>query len=326
MSTITTTTQPATSSPLKRLIIDHPLVTFFVIAFGGAWIIWLPLILAQNGLGLFPYTIPDLPFYPQSYWFAALSAVMGPTLAAFSVTAVISGKAGVQQMLRRYTLWRVGIRWYLLILVGVPFAFLLCSSVLLGVSPLLALIQKWPLYFTLYLPNVLIIVLAVQIWEETGWSGFATPNLQKSFGAVRAALILGPLWALWHLPSFFVPGQIFEHKVGIITMIVQMVLLVIFATLTRIIMIWVFNNTKGSLLIAILLHASLDATNSASAFITHLLSHAQLGGFGFGNILAIFVGALLILIFTRGRLSYHSGRVEKQKATPRPNEESLTNV
>jgi CAAX protease family protein len=234
MSTIASTTQPVTSSPLKRLIIDHPLVTFFVIAFGGAWIIWLPLILAQNGLGLFPYTIPDLPFYPQSYWFAALSAVMGPTLAAFTVTAVISRKGGVQQLLRRYTLWHVGIRWYLLVFVGVPLAFLLCSSVALGVSPLLALIQKWPLYFTLYLPNVLIIALAVQIWEETGWSGFATPNLQMRFGAFRAALILGPLWALWHLPAFFVPGQIFDQKVGLITMVVQMVLLIIFATLTRI--------------------------------------------------------------------------------------------
>src|SRR2546426_48922 len=100
MSTIATTPQqPAASSPLKRLISHHPLMAFFAIAFAGSWIAWLPLILTQNGLGLLPYTIPNL-LYPPSYWFAALSSLTGPTLASFTVTAIISGKAGVRQLLR----------------------------------------------------------------------------------------------------------------------------------------------------------------------------------------------------------------------------------
>ena len=57
MSTIATTSQPATSSSLKRLLTDHPLVTFFVIAFAGAWIVFLPLLLARNGLGLLPFSL-----------------------------------------------------------------------------------------------------------------------------------------------------------------------------------------------------------------------------------------------------------------------------
>ena len=198
------------------------------------------------------------------------------------MTAITAGKAGVQQLLRRYALWRVNLRWYLLVLVGVPLFQLVCSCVFLGIAPLTALIQQWPLYFTTFLPNVLIIAVAVQIWEEGGWSGYAVPNLQKRFGALRTVLILGPLWALWHLPFFFVPGQIFDHKVGAITMVVQMMLLIIVAILTRIIMTWIFNNTKGSILIAILLHASLDASNSANAFIKHLLTASQIGGYGLG--------------------------------------------
>ena len=318
MSTTSTTSLPVVSSPLKRLIIRHPLIAFFVIAFAGTWIAFLPLVLAQNGLGLFPYTIPEIGPWPPSYLFAVLGALLGPTLASFTVTAITTGKAGMQQLLRRYVIWRVGLRWYLLVLVGVPLFQLVCASIFLGIAPLTALIQQWPLYFTTFLPNVLIITVAVQIWEEGGWSGYAVPNLQKRFGALRTALILGPLWALWHLPVFFVPGQIFDQKVGAITMIVQMVLMIIVAILTRIFMIWVFNNTKGSILIAILLHAPLDASNSGSAFITHLLTASQLGGYGLASALLFpLVAAVLLLIFTRGRLSYKPDQTQQDVEAPR---------
>lgn len=319
MSTIANTSLPAVSSPLKRLITRHPLIAFFVLAFAGTWIAFLPLVLAQNGLGLLPYTIPEIGPYPPSYLFAVLGALLGPTLASFTVTAITTGKTGMRQLLRRYVIWRVGLRWYLLVLVGVPLFQLVCSSVVLGIAPLTALIQQWPLYFTTFLPNVLIIAVAVQIWEEGGWSGYAVPNLQKRFGALRTALILGPLWALWHLPAFFVPGQIFDQKVGAITMIVQMVLMIIVAILTRIFMTWVFNNTKGSILIAILLHASLDASNSGSAYIKNLLTASQLGGYGLASTLLFpLVAAVLLLIFTKGRLSYKSYRREKQVEASQP--------
>jgi len=317
MSTTATTSLPAVSSPLKRLIIRHPLVAFFVIAFAGTWIAFLPLVIAQNGLGLFSYTIPEIGPYPPSYRFAVLGALLGPTLASFTVTAITTGKVGIQQLLRRYALWRVGLRWYLLVLVGVPLFQLVCASIILGIAPLTALIQQWPLYFTTFLPNLLIIVVAVQIWEEGGWSGYAVPNLQKRFGALRTALILGPLWALWHLPAFFVPGQIFDQKVGAITMIVQMVLMIIVAILTRILMTWVFNNTKGSILIAILLHAALDASNSGSAFIKQLLTISQLGGYGLASALVFpLVAAVLLLVFTRGRLSYRSDQAPQDVEAP----------
>jgi membrane protease YdiL (CAAX protease family) len=324
MSTVTTTSQPATTSPLKRLIRGHPLLAFFVIAFAGEWIVTLPLVLAQNGLGLLPYTIPEIGLIPLAYWFSVLASIAGPTLASFTVTAVTTGKGGMRQLLRRYVLWRVGLRWYLLVLVGVPLIQLAFASIFSGGAPLVALLQHWPLFFTVYLPNILIISVAIQIWEEGGWSGFAVPNLQKRFGAWRACLVLGPLWALFHLPFFFVPGQIFDQKVGPITMIVQMALLIILATLTRTIMTWVFNNTKGSILIAILLHSALDASNSGSAYITHLLPPSQNGGYGLGSALFPLVAAVLLLIFTKGRLSYRPDRVVQSVEAPQPAETPST--
>lgn len=305
MTIVTTQAQPVKAIGIKQLISRHPLIAFFAIAFVGEWFVTLPLVLAQNGLSVLPYTVPALGPVPPAYWFAVLAAIAGPTLASFTVTAMTGGKAEVRQLLRRYMLWRVWIRWYLLVLVGVPLLQLAFSSLLLGIAPLRILIQQWPLYFTTFLPNVLLIAVVVQLWEEGGWSGYAIPALQRRFGAWRAALIFGPLWALFHMPFFFVPGQIFDQKVGVVTMIVQMVLMIIVAVPTRIIMNWVFNNTKASILIAILLHAALDASNSGSAYITHLLPASQLGGYGLASALIFpFVAAVLLLIFTKGRLSY----------------------
>jgi membrane protease YdiL (CAAX protease family) len=318
VSTVTTTSQPATSSPLKRLIRRHPLIAFFVIAFAGAWIVFLPLVLSQNGQGLLPYTLPALGPIPAAYWFTVLASIAGPTLASFTVTAITTGTAGIQQLLRRYVLWRVGLRWYLLVLLGLPLIQLACASIFLGIAPLTAFIKEWPLYFTTFLPNVLIITFAVQIWEEGGWSGYAVPNLQKRFGAFRAALILGSLWGLFHLPVFLVPGQIFDQRVGLITILVQLVITVIAGVLLRIIMNWVFNNTKGSILIAILFHSSDDASNGGSAYITHLLSASQLGAYGLSTILVPLIASVLLLIFTKGRLSYKPERAEKPIEASQP--------
>jgi len=117
MSTITTTSQSATSSSLRRLIKRHPLVAFFVLAFAGAWIPFLPLLLARNGFGLLPLTLPgwtvnDL--IPGLPLFTTIGAFAGPTLAAFIVTAATSGAAGLRQLLRQIVQWRVGVGWYML--------------------------------------------------------------------------------------------------------------------------------------------------------------------------------------------------------------------
>ena len=118
-------------------------------------------------------------------------------------------------------------------------------------------------------------------------------------------LVLGPLWALFHLPLFLVPGQIFQTKVDAITMLVQMVFLIIVAVLLRMIMTWVFNNTKGSILIAILFHAALDASNGGSAYIKHLLPASQIAaGYGLVSLLFPLVAAVVLLILTKGHLSY----------------------
>src|SRR5947209_12382460 len=130
----TTPSQSATASSLKQLIVRHELVAYFSIAFAGAWLTVLPLVLSKTGLGLLPFSLPSLPCL-------MLGALAGPTLAAFLVTAASSGKAGVLHLLRRYVLGRVGIQWYVLVLVVQPVVIILGLSVWLGPAPMVALVR-----------------------------------------------------------------------------------------------------------------------------------------------------------------------------------------
>jgi len=290
MSELTTTSQPVTSSPLKRLINDHPLVAYFVLAFTGTWLLYLPVVLGKNtnGLGLLPFTLP-CPL------FAALvltSSFAGPTLAAFLVTAVTEGKPGVRHLLRRYVQWRVGIRWYLFVFFGYLVLFLVATSIFLGAAPFSALIQNWPLLFTVYLPAILVFPGIITWGEEPGWRGFALPRLQQRYGPLLGSLILGFLHGVWHLPAYFTiqlgPFSLLSYATNVLNIM-----------MVTLLWTWVFNNTKGSILLAVLNHAAFNASQALLAVLVPVL---PLGGWI--EIAALGVVVVLIIIFTKGRLSY----------------------
>src|SRR6266487_2469131 len=175
MSTITTTSPSATPSPLKRLIIRHPLVAFFVLAFAGAWITILPLLLSRSGFGLLPLTLPVHDLIPGLPLFTTIGAFAGPTLAAFIVTAATSGKAGLRQLLRQIVQWRLGVGWYLLALLGYPLLYVGSGIITLGVASQPTLLAQWSLLFTIYLPY-LVADLISTMGEEMGWVGYALPT------------------------------------------------------------------------------------------------------------------------------------------------------
>ena len=292
MSTPTTTSQPVTSSPLKRLIVRHPLVAFFVIAFAGAWIMFLPLLLSRNGVGLLPFTLPvDL--------FQTIGAFVGPTLAAFIVTAATSGAAGLRQLLRQIVQWRVGAGWYLLALLGYPLIYVGIGIITIGGASLPTLLAQWSLLFTVYLP-FLVVDLISTMGEEMGWVGYALPNLQQRMAPWLSAVTLGVLWALWHLPAYFVTGLLAPFSIG------YFAFFIFFCAATRITWTWIFNKTKGSVIIIALLHASSNATTIA--LIPRLPMVPPMAILLFLGLLLVVV-PLLILLFTRGRLSYKPDRV-----------------
>src|SRR3712207_6003147 len=150
MYTATEGHQPTSSSKLRRLVARHPVAAFLVMAFGFAWISMLPLLLSESGpFGVLPFALPFQPF-------ASIVSILGLALPAYLVTAATDSKDGRRDLLRRCLRWRVGIRLYVLALLGLLVATLLGAIPFLGVVSLEVLAQNWSLRFTVFLPGVLI--------------------------------------------------------------------------------------------------------------------------------------------------------------------------
>jgi uncharacterized protein len=147
--------------------------------------------------------------------------------------------------------------------------------------------------------------------EEPGWRGFALPRLQGRYGPLVGTLILGPVWAFWHVPVWLTAWR----ESGMQN-IYNVVLFVLWISLWSFIYTWVFNNTKGSVFMAVLVHASGDAFPNAivgplfPAFVLVTANGVNVGYYG----LAIGYGvlALLLVALTRGRLGYERYQQEEE--------------
>ena len=288
------TTAPAQPAYARQgLLARHPLVSFFVMAYAFSWLVWTPWVLGEDGAGLLPIKLSDA----TSGLLNAAAILAGPTLAAFIMTGAIEGRAGVRRLLGRYVLWRVGIQWYLFALIGVPLIMLLGTVVVSGDLPNLGALGG-PSYVLSYLAFfVLVFIFGGPLLEEPGWRGFALPRLERLHGPLVGTLILGVLWALWHLPEFLVPSWAASSGGGGILGIIEFVVITItFA----IIITWVFNNTYASLLLAMLVHASIDTFGSAlgEIFPAPAASSTLPLLIGFGAV------AVVLVVLTRGRLGY----------------------
>jgi uncharacterized protein len=211
---------------LKR----HPLVTFFVVAYAITWAL--------------------VPLVSVSFAFPVLG-LFGPALSAIVVTAITEGTSGVKALLGRVIHWRVGWPWYV-VAAGLPFVLMLA---VLGLHRLLGgTVAAGPGD-----PPALIAMLALLVvGEEIGWRGFALPRLQVRFGGLGASLILGAVWAAWHLVNATIPGlerYWYAFPAFALFVIAQTVLFT-----------WIANHSRGSVLLAWLFHAAINVAGSRLAF------------------------------------------------------------
>lgn len=304
MAGIAATAQPAPRSGVKGLIRRRPLVAYFVLAFVLTWLPILPMTLSRNaGIGLLPYDLPDI----LSIMLFVLTTFMGPTMAALIVTAATEGRMGVKRFFMRFVQWRVGLVWYVVALFTMLSIWLLAYTAVVGLPLLFGAVTHWSLLFSTFLPLAAFGILIPAIDEEPGWRGFALPRLQQRYGPVVASLILGGLHGIWHIPA------VFTRFFGPLP-VAGLVPFILTAALATVIYTWVYNHTNGSILIAMLLHASSNAatgwltalikeTNGVvptSGRVAYLVENSWLNVIGFG------LAAVLLLILTRGRLGYRS--------------------
>ena len=281
--------QTSRSAP-RGLLARYPLTSFFVIAYLFAWLVELPVVLAAQGV------LPALPRLAIAILIPL--ATLGPAVAAFIVTAATEGRGGVARLLHRCVQWRVGIGWYLFLLVGVPVIILLGTIVvptaLASFQPIIGpLLAAYPLAF------LVTFLLGGPLGEEPGWRGFALPRLQERHGPLLGSVILGVLWALWHFPLFW-------SGVWTPPTIPNMVMFVVMITALTIMMTWVFNHAAGSVLIMMLMHASFNTFANKVAY--PLFPAPIFDEYGLLPVLIGFTGTALVLILvTRGRLGLPEG-------------------
>ena len=277
-------------TPREGLLPRHPLAVFFLLAFAFSWTYWeLAWALRLPG--------PLM----------ALGA-LGPVGSAFLVLAITSGKPGVFRLLGSFVHWRVGVQWYLVTLLGVPVLMLLSYLVVPGA---LADFRAPDWSFLLFYLGDLAYTLFLAggpLLEEGGWRGFSLPRLQRLHGPLAGTLILGALWGLWHLPFFFGPLSQTGPDATFVSAGIAFVEFTIGLIGLSVVMTWVLNNSGGSVLMAILLHAAFDV---APAFIKLFPSttpyyvpvHFQTSGIA----IVFSAAAFVIIIVTRAKLSYQRG-------------------
>ena len=271
------------------LVKRHPLVSFFVLAFALSWWAW-PL----YALGLSPSPI-----------------VPGPFVAAFIVLAITRGKTGVVGLLRRMVRWRVGVQWYaaaLLLPIVVTLTAVALNVFLLGAQPSSSAAEVGGL--PSLIPTFFILLLIPGIggaWEEPGFRGYALPVLQNGRSALLAALTLGVLWALWHLPFYITGVDDWSESLQIVAWTVT------FA--------WLYNNTRGSVLLAMLMHAM--SNTIGGSFASQMFSGADSANLAWlrGGLWCV-VAIVLVVVYGSQHLSRKHHKQEDpvpevSKASPR---------
>ena len=245
---------------MKYLVIKYPVATYYIITFLISWGGLTLLIGGPGRISSQPITAPFLFLY--------LITVAGPIISGVLLTGLYHGKKGYRDLFSRLFKWRIPVKWYAIALLIFPlivFAPLLILSLFSPVFiPGIFDTGTHPIASAFGLPGddkgtlvlfVFILGLFNGFVEEVGWTGFVTPLLSLKQNIIKAGIILGIMWGLWHLLSNYLGSD--AGAGGVSLLLYLLVMLFSFLPPFRILMIWVYRHT-GSLLLAVLMHASLN--------------------------------------------------------------------
>jgi uncharacterized protein len=244
---------------IKAFIRSHSVLSFYALVFAIAW---GGILILVGGSGGIPTNMEQ--FLMLMPWLMVVW-LAGPSVAGILLTGFLYGREGFRNLLTRMTRWRVDARWYALALLTAPLLHV-------GVSLALSLISPE------YLPGILATSDKVGLllfgigWgligggflEELGWTGFATPTLLRRmrYGVLGTGLGVGVLWGVFHWPVNGWAGVTFSGAFPVaITLPLQLFFFTVAGlTAYRVLMVWVYDRTGESMLVVMLMHASLTAS------------------------------------------------------------------
>ena len=264
---------------MNKAIKQRPFLFFLIFTFAISFITGFPTV-----------------FVPGKFEVLAYLSNFGPALGALIVVGFAEGSDGIKSLIRSLFQWRVNFVWYLVVLLG-P-ALTMVTAVLLynmfGGSGSVPNLNDW----ISILPQHLLVILSlflfmmVGIWgEEIGWRGFALPKLQEKYHPLLASLIVGAVWAIWHLPLFFIEDSP-QAQMGMTYFFL--------ATLGySILYTWIYNGSKESLFMIWLLHSANNATVSYTMLFFKPLTNEPVFSLA---VLGLFDA--LVILFTKFNLLY----------------------
>ncbi|MBT2581258.1 CPBP family intramembrane glutamic endopeptidase [Planococcus sp. ISL-109] len=229
---------------MKRAIdsAHSKLVQFFLITLGFTWLFWIPDGLGKRGV------LPDVIWTNLGFLGA-----WGPLVAALFLVYKENGKQGIKTLLKKGLDYTFGKKWWAIILLLFPLLIFIAYLISIFIDQVIPSSEAQGLYW--FLPFIFFAVLLTSgpLQEEFGWRGYALPRLLAKYSPFVSTLILGFVWAIWHLPQFLVPYE----KTGMfyVTPIWSFILTIMTANFVY---TWVFKHTNGSILGVLLLHAQMN--------------------------------------------------------------------
>jgi len=281
-----------TTDFLKR----HSLVIGILLMFALTW----PIDLANAGL--MPFKVPFILYLFLGWGFGVASLIM---------TGLTLGKAGVVALLKRYLQWRVGWKWYLAPFLLAPALIIggvYLNAALTGVPPDFNTVMAYEIFGkSAYLPLFILPFFMVDFianGEEIGWRGYVLPRLQAKYGALSSALILGVIWGFWHLPKYLTHWNA-----------VTFAWFMAHTTIVSVLYTWLYNSTKGSLLLVTLFHAASNATGVFMPM-ANTASSGNMGAYVIFILLEIAAATIIVIATGPERLSRTEPMQEQSSALP----------
>ncbi|MEM3760652.1 MAG: CPBP family intramembrane glutamic endopeptidase [Candidatus Bathyarchaeia archaeon] len=266
---------------IRARLESRSLVLFFLIAFTWSWFFWFLQILGFN-------------FHVAPF---------GPFVAAFLLTYLQEGYKGVKELLRKGFDPRIGKIWYIpaFLLWPVIAGFSILGSFLSEghVPELVMFSQPWLILWNF----VYIFFLGGPLQEEFGWRGYALICLQARYSALVSSMVLGVIWAIWHLPLnlMYLTGP--QYQVGIAWLFSTLILFVFVSILFT----WIYNNTGGSILSTLIFHTTLNL----STYVAFPVFETETGpAYYFFSI--IVVAIIILVIFGAKRMVRDKSRVNTE--------------
>jgi CAAX protease family protein len=288
-------------STIKAFVTRHPVPVYFAATFAISWGAALAAIGGSGGMrGTTPASDPR-------FAYALIAMLAGPSVTGILLTMLVYGRTGLLELRSRMLKWRVAVAWY---------AVALSTAPVLMTATLLALSFTSPAF----LPGIvtsdqaasilqigLAVGLSAGVFEELGWTGFATPTLRRRYRVAATGLIVGIWWSAWHLLPNVWSSRAASGELSISVFLASTAIGVFVGYLTafRVLMVWVYEHTESAL-VAMLMHASFTASllilNPVGLSGTHLVVYS------FALAAAVWFVVAVVAVANRQRRSQASVR------------------